>query len=1403
MEPSSRNHAARPGRPTLVLTHSSHSAKSSFDRAAPSDGSSQGSSRNYGRGAYSANTSPLTRTFELDQQPIVPPRGHSVTASGTLSPPRSPLDSSATSWPRPRSRASSAARSPSLQQHPLPPPPPGGYPRSGSFAGVGAFDNSYRHRSHSSAVNLDTASVSPTTASFGNHTGPRSSDGLALDLQSQSSSRGRNRGASVSSVQTSSSSTSGRRENQRSTAGTSRSAVPEPPIRRGSRPDLRTTQSHDHASRSELGLHLREGAMAGSDQASSLSQESSSISGGKQSRPGTTSSSSSAKGARPVVPKRHSSQRLHTSISSSSAVSPPPTPSRPLMFQEQPSAKSESVSDSSDYGSDADADEETWRQSMPTAVVADHPGDESTASVLEGGSFDAMQLTTGPPKLQRPVRTRGSLSAERDVASIAPSVASPASQEASLAKSPPSIPATSNALSPRKPRMEPSLERQRSITRLRNSMDQSDKSFAAAKSVLDDSSSTDTTQRTETTGPPKEQDEAALEAAALRTADEEDPNRPKTLKEAREMAKARALARRQAPGTESFSPPSVQTGFPSSIPQTMSSDKRHGQVPASISTNAIAADADPSQSRPPFPTTPSSTMEELQAAVGVALQDLNFQNSSEGDYSFESAGSRSDDVADLSLHTIKDRNAERLQPSHANGKSSPTASDSVSGAETEASGRSSADMSWNSAQEEPLYEHRGDEFDPSHDAEGRELQDEPVGSSSRHDGDITPSASFGLQLHKSNAVQSIGGHSDHQHDSLEGTPVQQPVRRGTLPSLQRLPSAAEAATMQSTQQRASIGHSNPVTPVSVPTSMTSAKPSDGSQSTETETGISEAHQQPASVQKAPKMTAATRIPVPGQTVPWPGALRTSSVAVEKKRLAPWERARAYAELTNELAAVPRGLDLWVYSMSNPTVAATKRKTSESHGRFGTLGGGARLPSSLSEAFPRGQNVNGGHEPHLRDVSGASARSDQTFPMRGDGGRARDVTQMPIDASRPGDMPDAVPANIPYPTLARPTHPGATRAESQATTSSASSKEYGYSAPLKAASSKNTNNTAAGTSHGRNVGQSTSPDPIHDALPASASNASLQQQNKPGFFSALGRRNSKRGPHPGAPAPLSSSSSTTNLSHSLQSATGSVSGPRAPRLAGVAAGAFSKVRGVGSVVSSPAQVTRSATVAAPPDGSRRSESSPLRGGPTSTAIFTDSLSSQQSAGSSSSTMVGGPRGPRLQSLNSSPSVATVNGSSGQQPRAGAPAGPADRTAAYPSPVAPTRQGSMAALRLSGSSAGHGSASSVSDRTAQHNGVSQNSQGGSGGEDSGGGFLSTFRAGSRKGSWTSGQSGGSPRLEDRPEFRETMRKLADILPDADEDVLAGYLRRASGNDLRAIGDYLGDQATGNIKAPGRRA
>jgi hypothetical protein len=49
---------------------------------------------------------------------------------------------------------------------------------------------------------------------------------------------------------------------------------------------------------------------------------------------------------------------------------------------------------------------------------------------------------------------------------------------------------------------------------------------------------------------------------------------------------------------------------------------------------------------------------------------------------------------------------------------------------------------------------------------------------------------------------------------------------------------------------------------------------------------------------------------------------------------------------------------------------------------------------------------------------------------------------------------------------------------------------------------------------------------------------------------------------------------------------------------------------------------------------------------------------------------------------------------------------------------------------------------------------------------------------------------------PEFVRQVDKLAELIPHADRDTLAGYLRRA-GQDILAVGQYLEDEKNGTLK------
>lgn len=73
------------------------------------------------------------------------------------------------------------------------------------------------------------------------------------------------------------------------------------------------------------------------------------------------------------------------------------------------------------------------------------------------------------------------------------------------------------------------------------------------------------------------------------------------------------------------------------------------------------------------------------------------------------------------------------------------------------------------------------------------------------------------------------------------------------------------------------------------------------------------------------------------------------------------------------------------------------------------------------------------------------------------------------------------------------------------------------------------------------------------------------------------------------------------------------------------------------------------------------------------------------------------------------------------------------------------------------------------------------------------LFTARRPSPNGAISSNSAGY---LTEDQEFVSQVDKLADLLPQADRDILAGYLRRA-GSDLNAIGQYLEDEKNSTLR------
>ncbi|PWN30477.1 hypothetical protein BDZ90DRAFT_229498 [Jaminaea rosea] len=1080
--------------------------------------------------------------------------------------------------------------------------------------------------------------------------------------------------------------------------------------------------------------------------------------GGRRSRSTSTRSASSALspevGGLPLVPKRRSSARNGSSPEDVVAeellpAQLPPSPPIPSDQAQPADMRHSQSSDLSDYGSQADEDEDEGTRRINTVDM----GSSST-----GDYSNVLQLAGGPPKLQRP--QRGPLSPEsaisrRDLAASPSSASASGSTSHSLHSSNASgAPAAmTRSLSPRKPRVEPGMERQRST------LSHSSIPMTPVESA--------------------ESDEAALEAAALRDADREDPNRPRTLKEARELAKARAQARQDPQPTAPAPAPAQLAAV-----MTPSSSKRFGQVSPKSSEDPAT-----------MPNSAESTMDELQAAVGSALSNLDFSPTA-GEESFDTTSTASVPGDYVPATPVVNRSESRAD---------------------EGVERASLEMAYDSAREFDEEDARDQVAQTPRRQQDRETSASGLGLG----GDVTPSAagerppaadrstsSTSIAMLRQKSSRSIAPASPTEEQKyVKGGPRDVAERPGALSLSQALALDGPPTPV--------VSQDDWKTPRSIPKRMASVAQFNEPAGASTPT----AAPPPAAVLAPP-----TRITVPGKTVPFPPSFHVSAISVDKRRAPPWERAKAYAQFTNELCSTPSGISLWIE-------AATRRPIPNSHsgGKASLmpgsgLGGGPRYPASVSAAGARSATTtaDGGFAVHPRDVSNASVRSDQTFPIRGDGGKARDITQIPLDTSQPDAYPGAVPSSIPYPSLvhqpSRSLSGAGSAAPSMSMTPSASStgsqsqsQSVGLRARKISSGALDVLNSLSSAASPAAKADRPSGTFSRPALPTSSSSSSSSntRQGGGGFLGSLGRRNSKRSVQsPGAPTgmTMTSSSSQRSVADVGNTSSTSLSGPRGPRIPG-AAGALGRAIGNvsrhhGAQSNTAAQSSTGVNAAGSIDlgvMARNPETANLGLAMTRGSASTDAARGPSDASSSApaprpaavipegvsaspSGTLSGPRGPRAPgTLRNSPSVQRLNASASPVEGGGAGAGTAPTfIPSYPGGGAsPPKKLSP----LHTPTTGHGAGSQRTSPQPADAGprVGKTSP-----------QPSDYAAGN--GNSSSGRSGA---MEDRPEFKEALRKLVDVLPDADEDVLSGYLRRAAGNDLRAIGDYLGDQATGSLK------
>lgn len=716
-----------------------------------------------------------------------------------------------------------------------------------------------------------------------------------------------------------------------------------------------------------------------------------------------------------------------------------------------------------------------------------------------------------------------------------------------------------------------------------------------------------------------------LERRLALAADQEDPNRPRTLKEARALAKERAKMRLQAkdpsasPSEQSpsqspnvhlpekstsseYSPRSMEGRVireKSAMRSAESSEWRgHSRqratpiTPTKEENDKIAeTNVKPASVVPPLSPTAIAQMQDLQIAVGEAINDVSFSSSTITSSTTSLVDSSDNQSTTLELEIPQDKSM-----------------------------RNPASIT--SAQSATSYD-----YDSA--AESMTL--------SRPD-----SASMYLPANETVAASQI-----KEKEEKDGI------------------SSPEQATtpMMSTSPSSTLNNST-----TAPITLTSLD------------AIS-AKFIPHSLQAQQRLTAPNkiaRLDVYGKTVPWPAAFNPAAI-IEQRRLAPWERARSYAHYCNDLTSTPSGLQLWMEMVQRPMQRAL-----------------AEPNITPTKRHWRGEGT---------DHSGyaASVRSDATFPMRGDGGRAKDLlSTMPATIEEPS--PNILPTNIPYPSLVQQqaTHRSSSSFDEAGTSSSASERD-------------------------RSTGLS-----------------------RPSFFTTLGRKGSSRRT-PGT-------SSFTGFSPLSTSNSGGVGGTIRPR------GTKQKT------ISGPVALNSSPSLA-----SMKTVMDPMASEPTSYVASPQGTlpRSQMPPSPSQPLQLRMPMGPRALTNNALPSN--------------------------------TRRGSVASTYTSerdrspsatSGEAKHSPTIIQSKSSLSYNSVRENK---GDARPSYATLQTSHLPPPRRGSVDTGSTKSKPSSRRGSHHtpataaeEDALDKLSDVLPDAERSTLLEYLRRAGGNDLVAIGDYLQAQS-----------
>lgn len=532
----------------------------------------------------------------------------------------------------------------------------------------------------------------------------------------------------------------------------------------------------------------------------------------------------------------------------------------------------------------------------------------------------------------------------------------------------------------------------------------------------------------------------------------------------------------------------------------------------------------------------------------------------------------------------------------------------------------------------------------------------------------------------------------------------------------------------------------------------------------------------------------SRIDVYGKTLPMPKAFVSSNIIVDKKRASSWERASSYARCTNELLHLETGLSVWMQVVQRPAMRQQNSRPNK------------QQPDDwiAHASLPR----------HFRNEASYadSIRSDMTFPMRGDGAKAKEIVSvMPTMAESP--VQDAV--NLPYPGVVQPQQPQQLRSNS-----------------VQSLSSSNPAVLASTT---------------HVSLPASRSSG-LASGNR--FFGGLGRKGSKR-------TQTSATTSNAGAVSSLSSAAAAVGGSRA-YLANNRSTRTASPGGavVGSIPSSrPSTDTFETSYSShsrpesPATGAGRvsglglgalggeTVSSPLASASNvrmDAGRETNVGTSMAAASSSGTTGLRAPMGPRapntmarsgtgsgqMHTSTAAPTrpitpvtpitpISPISGGFGSGPTFVSRLGGASFSSASHAPLrSPNREFSLAdylAPRRTSDVSGALTSPPLSSNSTHETGsavmgTSPRLLGATAASGNGSGALrsslsySSVRDRIRRGSQTD--------VDQDAAFQHALVKLSDILPDADLSTLKHYLKKAKGNDLVAIGDYLQDQSLGKL-------